>query len=282
MPSLRIVAPVGAAAALLACLVGVAVAPAETSSAQASQADAHYQRPSATASGDSGGPLVYPSIVNIRLERAEAALARAAMRTDQHLPGKASTQLTVARANMTAAWAAAKYVIRTAPPPPVAADGAFARSSGAAPAGGAFASPQDTALAVFSLQHDVVTTSVGLLGTGNAGLESAASATIRAAVNARDAAVAYIHQIAPPPPPVAGDGSVDAEASGAPVAAGWSTTMPLVIPLLDDEVQALRGTRATTPSLSAVTKTFLRAMTARDVKTKNAINGFWPPVVGDG
>ena len=281
MPSMRVVAPFGAAA-LLVGLVGVAVGPTATSSAPTSHVIAYDQGPSATASGDSGGPLVYPSIVNIRLERAEAALARAATWADQRLPSKASAELHAALANMNAAWAAAKFVIRTAPPPPVAGDGAVARSSGAAPAGGAFASPEDSTLAVFSLQHDEVTTSVGLLGTGNAGLESTASAAILAAVNARDTAVAHIHRIAPPPPPVGSDGSVDAGASGAPVAAGWSTTMPLVLPLLDDEVQALKGTPATTPSLSAATKTFLRAMTARAVKAKNAINDFWPPVVGDG
>jgi len=276
MPSLRLVTAMSAAAAL----VGVtAVAAATTSGGSGTEpAVSAYRGPVATASGGGAATLVYPSIVNVRLVRAEAALARATTWVDQGRGELAVADLNAATANMKAAWVAAKYVIRTTPPP-VATDGAVAHSSGGAPAGGSYASPQDTAFAVFGLQHDVVTTSVGLFGTGNAALDTTLSTTISGAVHARDAAVTYIHKIAPPP--VAGDGRVHANASGGAIAATWDTTMPNVLPLLDDEIQAIRGTRKTNKALSPSSSTLLGTMSARDGKTKATINQYWPPVVGD-
>lgn len=274
MRSRRSVIALGVAATL----VGVAaVAAATNSSGSGTESDAYaYRGPVATASGGGAVALVYPSIVNIRLERAEAALARAAALVDQGKSRSAGPALKASQANMKAAWTAAKYVIETTPPPVVGDDRPQANASGGAPAGASYASPEDTALAVFSLQHDVVTTSVGLFG-GNAGLNTALSATIRAAVGARDAAVTYIHKIPVPPPPA----DDRANASGGVIASSWGTTMPSVIPLLDDEIQAIAGTRQTKTALSASNSTFLKSMATRDRKTKTDINKFWPPVVGD-
>jgi hypothetical protein len=275
MPSLRLVAPLGVAAALVGL---AAVAVTTTSSPSSSEADPS-RGPVATASGGGASVLIYPSLVNVRLVRSEAALARATALVDQGKVAPAIPALTAAQANMKAAWIATKYVIRTTPPP-VATDGALAHSSGGAPAGGSYASPQDTALAVFSLEHDVVTTSVALLGAGTAALDTALSTTSQAAADTRDAAVRYIHRIAPPP--VAGDGRVHANASGGAVASTWDTTMPSVLPLLDDELQVIRGTRKINKTLSATSSTFLNTIGAQDRKTKVTINTFWPPIVGDG
>jgi hypothetical protein len=233
----------------------------------------------ATASGGGGGaPLVYPSIVNVRLVRAEAALARAATWIDQGQGTNAMPELTIARSNMTKAWSAAKYVIKTTPPP-VATDGSFAHASGGAPAGPSFASPEDTAMAVFGLQVDVVTTSVGLLDSSSPKVRTALFGAIQAALDARDSAITYIHSI--PPPPVAGAGGVHAEASGGAVASGWGTTMPNLLPLLDDEIQVIKGTRKLNPTLPTTTQNVLINSRVRDTTTEATINRYWPPLPAD-
>jgi hypothetical protein len=274
MPPLRVVAPLGVGALLAA----VAITATATSSQSASAPATHvYRGPVASASGGAVGPLIYPSLVNIRLVRTQAALASATASVDEGKPAGAIPEVKAAQVQMAAAWTGARYVIRTTPPP-VAGDGAFAHSSGGAPAGG-YASPQDTAYAVLLLQHQVVVTSLGMLGAGNGALDARLTSAIAAAVNARDAAVAYIHSVAPPP--VAGAGGVGAKTSGAPVGTDWATPMQQVVLDLDDEVQAIRATKYPGKTLSAATKTFLTSVVTRDLKTEANINTYWPPVVGD-
>jgi hypothetical protein len=275
MPSRRFVTPLGVVAALVGLAAVTAVIAGTTSSESSPAPSYRYRGPVATASGGGGGVLIYPSIVNVRLERAEAALASAASLVDQGKGSTAGPELKAAQANMTAAWTAEKYVIKTTPPP-VVGDRPQANASGGAPAGSTFASPEDTALAVFTLQSDVVTTAVSLLG-GGAKLDTALATTINAAVSDRNAAVAYIHAIPVPPP----SGRNGANASGGVVASGWATTMPSVVPLIADEIQAIVGTRVTTPTLPAADKTLLKSTAAKDRKTTTDINTFWPPVVGD-
>ncbi|MCW2766493.1 MAG: hypothetical protein JWO11_2452 [Nocardioides sp.] len=284
MASLRLVAPLGVAAAFVGLVAIVpATMPSFSEGDTSSESDRalSYRGPVATASGGSAAVLVYPAIVNTRLVRAEAALARATTWVDEGKAKRAVAELSAAKANMNAAWTAAKYVIRTTPPP-VATGGAFAHASGGAPAGPSFASPEDTALAVFSLQHDAVTTSLGLLGAGGSRLNTTVSATIGAAADTRDAAIKYIHKIPVPPPPAGKSGGAHANASGGAVASNWATTMPSVLPLLDDEIQAIKGTRKINPTLPASSGTLLKATRAQDKKTEAAINKYWPPVVGDG
>ena len=199
MPPLRVlVIPVGVAAALIGT---AAFAASATSSGTGAEPSRYvYRGPVASASGGGGAPPAIPSIVDVWLSRAESALQSAGTYVDQGEPSLASGPLLSARANMRKAWKAAKYVVQTAPPPPVAGDGAYAHSSGGAPVGG-YATPQDSVFAVLGLQHDVATGSAALMGTGNAALEANLTATIRAAVNGQDRAVAYVHTIAPPAPP---------------------------------------------------------------------------------
>jgi hypothetical protein len=285
MPPLRVFAPLGVAAAAMVGLIGLVVAPAATSSGGAVIEQDNYRDPPATASGGAVGTPTYPSIVNTRLVRAQAALTSATALADQGQGANAVADLNAATANMTAAWNGAEYVIKTAPPPPppAGAGGSAHSSGGAIPGASPYAAPEDTAFAVLSLQHDVVTTSLGLYGSGNAALDNALSASIRAAVDARDAAVEYIHKIPPPPPPPAGVGG-SAHSSGGAIGSTWATIMPTLNPLLDDEIQANKGTRAASApgALTPAVRTFLRQMTARDNKTKTTITTYWPPVVGDG
>jgi hypothetical protein len=277
MPSFRtLVAP-----ALVAGLVGlVAVAgAAKHSRPDAQPAGYRYvAAPVAQASGGAAGPPLYASIVNVRLVRAEAALERAATWVDQGQSAAAITELTSVRSNMQKAWVAAKYVIENAPPP-VAVGGAFAHTGGTGAGGSAYASPEDTGFAVLSLQHDIVATSFGLIDSADATLLPNLRTTIKAAINARDAAIDYIHSI--PAPPVAGDGRVHANASGAPIAAGWGSLMPNLVPLLNDEIQQIKGTLAINTSLTTSVRSFLSSMRIRDIDTRDTVNQYWPPVPGD-
>ena len=57
---------------------------------------------------------------------------------------------------------------------------------------------------MLSLQHDVATTAFGLIDGAKGTLLAAVNTTIFAALNRRDQAIAYIHQVAPPAPVAAG------------------------------------------------------------------------------
>jgi hypothetical protein len=226
----------------------------------------------AAAGGDAGPPL-YPSVVNVRLVRTEAALQRAVEYVDTAQADKAIAQMSIARSQMRKAWTGAKYLIDHAPPP-AAGDGAVGRASGAPVGASPYADQYQSALAVLSLQHDVVTTSVGLIDTAKGTLLSSLSTSIFAALNARDAAIAYIKSkdVAPP----AGSGSVG-RAAGAPVAAGWGSTMTQVVPHLDDELQQMDVVLGSITSTSGAAKV-LRSAEFQSSKSERTVNAYWPPV----
>jgi hypothetical protein len=270
MRSLRVIAPV----AIGAALVGLAVAPRVAPSSAGADPIASDGGPVAHAAGGDAGPPPLPSIVNVRVVRAEAALASATASVDQGQPAQAIVALNSVRTNMAKAWTAARFVIETTPPPPPAAEGGVrAEASGGAVAG-AIATPEDTAFGVLTLQHDVVTTTTGLADTRDATLAAGVNRTLITALKARNKAIAYIHSIAPPPPPVADEGRVHADASGAAVVAGWDTVMPGVVPHLDDEIQQTAGTRAMAPK----SLLNLQKIGQAEAKTRTVVNQFWPPL----
>ena len=228
--------------------------------------------PPAHIAGGDAGPLLYPSIVNVRLVRTEAALERAVEFVDTAQVDKAVAQLSVARIQLRKAWTGAKYVIDTAPPP-VAADGAVGRSSGGAiPGASPYADQYATGLAVISLQHDVAATAFGLIEGANTALLSSLSTTIFAALNGRDTAIAYFHSKDTPAGP--------ARANGTPIVAGWGSVMPQAIPLLGDELQQINGIQKGTISLGV--GRVLRAAELQDLKTQQTLNQFWPPAPAEG
>jgi hypothetical protein len=225
--------------------------------------------PAHIAGGDAGPPL-YPSIVNVRMVRTEAALQRAVEFVDTAQADKAIAQLTIARAQLRKAWTAEKYVIDTAPPP-VAADGAVGRAAGGlVPGASPYADQYTTGLGLVSLQHDVASVAVGLTDGASAALLSALSTTIFAALNGRDTAIAYFHAHDAPAAPAG-----LARASGAPIVAGFGGVMPQAVPLLDDEIQQIEGTLKA--GVSAGAGKVLRAADAQDIKTERNINKLWPP-----
>jgi hypothetical protein len=142
---------------------------------------------------------------------------------------------------------------------------------------GATATPENTAFAVLGLQHDVVTTALGLIDGADATLAPTITEAISAAMTARDDAITYIHSIVPPtpPPPEAGAGGAEAHAGGAPVGGStWDAVMPGVVPLLDDEIQHATAAFKALPT----SPVDLRLVIYRAAFTKNTVNEFWPPV----
>ncbi|MDX6408340.1 MAG: hypothetical protein QOE13_1411 [Gaiellaceae bacterium] len=224
----------------------------------------------AAAGGDAGPPL-YPSIVNVRLVRTEAALDRAVEFVDTAQIDKAVAQLAIARSQMRKAWTGEKYVIDTAPPP-VAAEGSVGRVAGGAVAGASpYADQYTTALGVLGLQHDVASVAIALSDGANAALLAGLSTTIFAALNDRDTAIAYIHSKDIPAAPAG-----IARASGGAIAGTWGTIMPQATPILDDEIQQIEGTLKAGVSTGAAR--VLRAADLQDIKTERNINQLWPPV----
>lgn len=222
--------------------------------------------PAHIAGGDVALP--YPSIVNVRLVRTEAALQRAVEYVDTAQADKAVAQLTIARAQMRKAWAGAKYVIDTAPPAAAADNGTVGRASGGAVVS-PYADQYTTAGGVLSLQNEVATTAMGLLDSASGTLQSGLSSTIFAALNSRDTAVAYIHT-----KDVAAAPAGLAHASGGAVT-GFATTMQAVAPQLDDEMQQAHG--MIKAGVSTGVGKVLKAAVAQDLKSKKTVNKYWPP-----
>jgi hypothetical protein len=271
-------AALGLAAAAGVAVGAIAIAAPAKHAAPAIPQAAPQAAPIASAAGDGGGAPVYPSLVNVRLVQTQQLLEDATSAQDNGDAAGAVKALTAARSELAKAWLGAKYVIDNAPPP-VAGDDAVARSSGAAPAGASpYADQYVTTGAVLSLQHTVAVTAMGMLDTASEPLLTAVSKSLFAALNTRDTAVTYMKK--KDPPPVAGDGRVHAGASGAPIAAGWSTIGQAVLPDLDDEQQMIDGIRATV-KLSPGRAKVLNAAEIQDIKTGKQINKNWPPVVGD-
>ena len=274
MTSLKTVLGFAAATGVAVGAIAVA-APARDHGSAVPQATG-LLAPVASSSGSDMGPPVYPSLVNVRLVRTQALLQDAASAQGKGDPASAVKALDAARSDLAKAWVGAKYLIDNAPPPAPAGDGAYARTSGAAPGGTSpYADQYATTGAVLSLQHAVAVTAMGMLDTASEPLLTSVSKSLFAALNGRDVAIAYMKL--KDPPPVAGDDRVHAGASGAPIAAaGFSGIGQAVLPDLDDEQQMIDGIRASV-KLSPGRAKVLNAVGIQDIKTGKQINKNWPP-----
>ena len=258
--------------ALAAGLVAAAPAAADAKAA-----------PEARASGAPTVELIYPSIVRVRVGRAERALDRATRRIENGDVAKAALSLKVVRRQTAAAWRGAKYVIRTAPPAVPPEDLRLrARASQDDAVGPTYASPAESAFKVLSLQHDVSAAVVQLIdGSHGTGLK-ALSTTLYLTLDRRDRAIQDIKALAPPPPPPEdlARASVRARASQdeeAPV--GFETVMPYTIGQFDDETQAIEATKSDATDLTVGGRRLLNAAGVQIAATKNVVNTIWPPVV---
>lgn len=245
MRSLRTLAP-------LAVALGLVVA------APAAGGAARNAAPAAEADGDGAAALI-PSIVNTRIVRTEAALARATKYADSNNQAKAIGELNTARAQAKYAWNAAKYVIKTTPPS--AAGDVFPDGTGAGAT--AYAGREDTAFAAISLQHDVVATTVGLLsqaGAKNKALRTSWVKAISSSQATRNAAVAFIHTRKLP--------------------GTFPTVMPGLVPLANDELKELKGRMKLTGFTGSLRKSLV-ASQKRALKTRKLVNKYWPPAPAD-
>jgi hypothetical protein len=271
MRTLRFTAPIAVAAALLAVTIGPRLGPPRAGARTTAP-----EAPVATLIGGSAAPPAIQSLVQTRIDRADAALERATTAVDQARPADAVTELGAAVSNMRKAWSGARFVIKSTPPPPVAGDGRVHARSGGGAIGPAVATPQDAALAVFGLQHDVLTTAVGLIDGVDPALAPTLKTAVSAVFTARNWAIDFIHKL--PAPPVAGDGRVHARAGGGALPSSWATVMPDLVPQLDDEIQQAHGVQ----SMVTTSPVGLNQVANRATATKNLVNQYWPPIPAEG
>ena len=240
----------------------------------------------AKAAGSDGPPPVLPSLVRTRITRGTKAIERAGDWVDQEDYAKAVVSLRNVRRNMYAAWRGAVDVVENAPPPPPPGDDLMRviRVHGRvdAHASATYVSPEETAVAVLNFQHDVAGAAYGLLDGAKGALRDAVSTTMFAALDRRDLAVTYIHSrpVPPPPPPDLARASALAHASDEDGPPTFATLMPGVVPDLDDELGQTKGLLrggALTPGEKRITG----QARAQVLETKDQINTWWPPIVGD-
>jgi hypothetical protein len=264
MRSMKAALPVALAVGLVAAAPATAGAKAKTPA-------------KANASGAPTVELVYPSLVRVRIGRTERALDRATRKIENNKPAEAATTLKVVRRQLSAAWRGTKYVIRTAPPPVPEED--LARKAGDPPTGPTYASPPETAFRVLTLQHDVASAMVALIdGAHGAGLD-ALSTTLNQVNDRRDQALAYILSVSPPLPPEEDLARVRARKSQDEDAAPtFATVMPNLGPQIDDELQAIGGTKSDATDLTAGGRRLLNAAETQVGKTKAFVALNWPIV----
>jgi hypothetical protein len=250
----KVKAVVGAALAVGAIAALPAGASAHASSAPGTQAHA--------AGGDP--PPVLPASVRVRITRGQKALDKAGEYVDKGVPDKAINSLQGARSNMYAAWRAAKYGIEHPPPPPAdqASLDAQASQDGTLPI---YATPEQTAINVLNFQHEVESSTFGLLDDAKGAVKAQLSTTMFAALDRRDSAIAYIAAIPPVDPDTAPDGYL-----------GYDVLMPAVVPDVDDELTAGNELLAD-GALTSGEKRIVRLANAQITATEATINATWPP-----
>jgi hypothetical protein len=235
--------------------------------------------PKASASGSDAVALTYPSLVRVRIARTERALERATRKVEHNKIDKAAVAFKVVRRQLAASWRGAKYVVRTAPPPPATEDRVRprARKSGDAPTGPTYASAPETAVRVLELQHTVAAEVAQLIdGSHGTGLDALAR-TLNFVNDRREGALNYILSVAPPAPPAIED-RVQARKSQEDAAPTFDTLMPNLIPDLDDELQGIEGLKSDATDLTAGGRRVLNAAESQIERTKTFVNTHWPPV----
>jgi hypothetical protein len=242
--------------------------------ASADAKPAHGTRAQA-AGGDPAPPL--PAAVGARIRRGQNALDKAGEYVDKGAPDKAVNSLRGARANMYAAWRSARYGLEHPPPPPaeakLQASASQSALDGALPV---YATPEQTAAAVLNFQHEVVSSTFGLIDDAKGPLKAALSTTMFAAMDRRDAAITYIASITPP-----AEAKLEAQASGTgtappPPDPGFDVLMPAIVPDLEDE-QAQGAEIIAGGALTPGEKRIVQKADAQAAATEARVNTLWPP-----
>jgi hypothetical protein len=252
--------------------------------------------PVARAAGGDAPPVV-PSLIQTRITRTENALERLTRYVDNGDSAKVVKVGKVIRRQTSAAWRGAKYYLRTAPPPVPDDLAATRRSTKRSLKGGAvgpvMADQFTSAVAVFSLAHEVSAEAIELTDGAHGDTLSALSRTLFWTLDKRDAMVqdAKAFEPAAPPPddlrsrsrvaqaPSSGTG--ERTLKGGAVGGSFAALMPQVTLVLDDEMQHIDSLRSDAPDLSARGKSILRQAETQILFTERAINTTWPPLPAD-
>jgi hypothetical protein len=264
MRTIRAVVPLALALGVVAAAPGAAGAKAP---------------PQARASGSDVVALTYPSLVRVRIARTERALARATRKVEHGKIDEAAVTFKVVRRQLAASWRGAKYVIRTAPPPPATEDRLRprARKSGDPPTGPTYASAPETAVRVLELHHTVAAEVAQLIdGSHGTGLDALAR-TLNLANDRREGALNYILSVAPPLPPEE-DLARARKSQDDAAPPTFDVLMPNVIPDLDDEIQGIEGLKSDATDLTAGGRRVLNAAESQIERAKAFVNTHWPPV----
>jgi hypothetical protein len=247
--------------------------------------------PMATASG-SDAPPPLPSLVQTRLNRVDRALDRLTDDVNDTDSAHAAKSGKVVRRQLAAAWRGAKYYVVHAPvaPPEDRSARSGVRVKSLKPrlrakisqddAGPVIADPVTTAMAVFDEFHNVSSTIVELTDGARVPVLDAMSRTLFLALDRRDKAIADVQALAPPAPPVE-DRRVVAHAAQEEGAATFDTSMPLLTPWLDDEIQHVDGLLSDAPDLRPGGRRILTKARAHIVATEATIATLWPPAPAD-
>jgi hypothetical protein len=208
-------------------------------------------------------PIVVPAAVRVRIIRGQKALDKAGEYVDKAAPDKAINSLRGARANMYAAWRAAKYGIQHPPPPPPEAKTvAHASQDGTPPT---YATPEQTAIAVLNFQHEVESSTFGLIDDAKGAIKAELSITMFAALDRRDSAITFISQQPVPDPDTTPDDFV-----------GYDVLMPAIVPDLDDELAA-GNEMLTDGALTAGEKRIVSLANAQITATEARVNTLFAP-----
>jgi hypothetical protein len=233
-------------------------------------------------------PPVVPSLIQTRITRTENALER----LDQYVDDQDSAGVTkvskVIRRQTSAAWRGAKYYLRTAPPPVTddALDSVRTKRHTLQddPVGPVVADQFTTAVAVFSLAHDVSSQAIMLTDGAHGNTLGALSRTLFWTLDKRDKMVQDAQSFEPPPAPDDRNAARVRPRSlkGGAVAGGsFAALMPIVTAGLDDEMQGIDGLRSDATDLRPRGATILREAESQIVLTEHTINTIWPPVPAD-
>ncbi len=253
-------------------LAGIAVA----ACLPAAPAHAASSGPGGARAAGGDAPPVIPALVRTRVKRGERALNRLSDAVDDGDATRAARAGKVVRRQTAAAWRGAKYYIRHAPPP---ADEAHLSGDGGG--GPVIADAPTAALAVFQLHDDAVSDVVELTDGASGAVLNVMSRTLFFVLDARDAAIEDVHDLAPPVEDEDATAPLRARISGDEEGATFATSMPQVTAMVEDELQQIDALQSDAVDLSPGGTKILRDAEAQILLTERKVDAYWPPVSDD-
>jgi hypothetical protein len=272
--------------------------------------------PAAMTQGASAAPIAHaagtdapppnPAIVDVPIQRTDAALGAAADAIDAGDGAKAASALTATRRYLLRSYNAAEYVI--AHPPAVPAEDAsanpqrfvrmakrYVRAAHRGKSGRwitaraaqdevvppAFADAPTSVFSVFTSQYSAATKAVGMAPDTTGQLLAKVQTTLNTAIILRNRLVKQVHAATPAVPAEEASAGPAAHASQDEEAAGlYDAVMPGLTVLIDDELQQMQAMQQDA-SVPAAAKAILANAIIADQQIESLVNQYWPPVVED-